>query len=759
MPSGSRRWAAAVAAAVLAAAAFLGAVTRSMAEPPSALEFREIAGGRLAESGTAIPREAARVSLYLGDAARACVTDKNVAVDYGLGTYGGAGVLFDRASGAAVERRTVLDGWPRVRPETFGPPPAPRPKVRLGGPGMVQVWGEMRREGSSTVAAAEARWGGRSWRALQPADFHNRISRAGYEDRQNTSLQSWSGILTRLNEECYVEAAGANGESKRYTMADGLPSNIVTRFAAGGDSLWAACADIYDPEKKAWGPGGLARYDAEKNRWERVETIDGRPVRWVTLLEVHGDDLWVGFREGDGIEGDRIWYGMGIGVGLYRPKATAVVLARLSGGKWKAWGREPLAEGAGPYGQPPSAAPTEMPQALARLGNRVFLYSGVGGPLPSYSFDYQLTGRVSALDLNSGAWRTFDNEKDVGQDLLNEMVAERGEVLLLGNRGASRWDAKAEAWRFLDPGGELKNPMMSAAAAVGDQLWVGYTNQSFGVLGEQGISVFDEKKHRWSYIPPAEIGTSCPVRRMIALPGGDVWVFFMPRPWGGAALECPLIRRETRPAIPTAWGVGLFSGGKWTFPIAIGPKQAGEEPMTGVYNAWDTSGMPRDVVAVGDRLYALLADGLYAGPGQWKCVLKGEFTRLRLAPGGKTVQLFRSVRKEGGKIDYERIDYDPATGKSTVTPSDVDEVQNYVDEVQNWYVFDAGETLWDRHGPDTTWIGDWTQVPTRREGLWTVGPLESGYHAVIETPHALWIASEGQLLRLDRARLKEWLGK
>jgi hypothetical protein len=724
----NRAMTAAAVAAVLAGAAWA-------ADAPAGLEFRRIAGERLAAEAEPIPREAVTVSLFLGDAARAGVTEKHIAVEYRLGHYGGAGVLFDRSSGE------------------------PRTNVRVGGPGVVQVRGADR-GAAKPVPAAEIEWGGRTWRALQPADFTSRTSRAGYADRKDTSLQSWSGILAALNKECFVEAAGADGNSRRYAAQEGLPSNIVTRFAAAGGALWAACADIFDPEKKAWGPGGLARFDPQKDRWERIETVAGRPVRWVTLLEARGDDLWLGFREGEGVEGDRIFYGMGISVGIYRPKATAAVLARLAGNEWKAWARAPMSD-TDPYGWPPGPDPTEMPVAVALLGNRAFLFSAVGGPLPSYHFEYHTTGRVSVLDFASGAWRIFDNEKDVGQDLLEGMVAERGEVLLLGNRGVSRWDDKRGAWRFLDPRGELKNPMMSAAAPVSDDLWVGYTNQSFGVLGKQGISVFDEAKGAWRWIAPETIGTSCPVRRLIVLRGGDaakpcgdVWAFFMPRPWGGAAGEFALIPHETRLAVPTTWGIGVFSGGRWTFPVAIRPKPGGESEPGHVYDAHPAafSGVPREAVAVGDRLFVLLGDGLYAGPGQWKRIVEGCFTRLRVVPDCATVQLFRRVPKESGKVDYERLDYDPATGHTAVTPSNVN-------EVPNWYVFNPGATLWDRLGADTSWIQDQVRVPTCREGDWAVGPLGSGYHAVVETPRALWIASEGQLLRLDRARLSAWLGK
>ena len=78
-----------------------------------------------------------------------------------------------------------------------------------------------------------------------------------------------------------------------------------------GGTVWAACVDIYDPGKKDWGSGGLCRFNSKSGQWERLDRIGGRPVRWVTLLQAIGDELWVGYCEGEGVVGDHITYGMG----------------------------------------------------------------------------------------------------------------------------------------------------------------------------------------------------------------------------------------------------------------------------------------------------------------------------------------------------------------------------------------------------------------------------------------------------------------
>src|SRR5205814_3437027 len=133
----------------------------------------------------------------------------------------------------------------------------------------------------------------------------------------------------------YVEASGRNQEpARRFTTADGLASNIVTHLAVANGTVWAACVDIYDPVRKIWGPGGLCKLDARTGRWERVQQIDGQPVRWVTLLQAIGNELWVGYREGEGILGDRIVYSMGLYPDEYRPRASKLVLSRLQNGRW-----------------------------------------------------------------------------------------------------------------------------------------------------------------------------------------------------------------------------------------------------------------------------------------------------------------------------------------------------------------------------------------------------------------------------------------
>ena len=75
-----------------------------------------------------------------------------------------------------------------------------------------------------------------------------------------------------------------------------------------------------------------------------------------------------------------------------------------------------------------------------------------------------------------------------------------------------------------------------------------------------------------------------------------------------------------------------------------------------------------------------------------------------------------------------------------------------------WNSLRRGDSLLDFRY-DKPWSQDWVLVPTAREGEVAVGPLGTQLHAVVKAHHAVWIASRGELIRLDRERLAAWIGK
>jgi hypothetical protein len=749
------------------------------------LELRAVRDGSLAEAGSPVPAEAVRVFVYEGMPGDVVVTDDVIAVDYGV-----SGVLFDRSTGEPLQRLTVADGWPAVRPEPFGPresPAARRGTTVLVGPGVLYgpwkddepelpvtlqelaarsettvpvgpgvLYGRWKADESELAVAASVAFQEHEWRALQPAGFLRWLVRPSRrpEDRELQARErreqwgAWTPILRAINELSYVEvAAPGSAPARRFTMDDGLASNIVSHLVVAQGSLWAACVDIYDPEREQWGPGGLCRFDPRTMRWERVDRVDGRPVRWVTLLQNVDGELWVGFREGSSVAGDRISYGKGIAARHYRPQATALVLARLAGGQWVSFARPPRPDPTRPYGDPPaerpSEPPTEKPYRLAKSGGKVLL--ATQNPR-GHGWDPPQDVRVSVLDEATGEWRDLDDYEHFAADHLLDFSAERGEIVVRSNRGAHRWDPDARAWQFLDPGCTLRNPNMSAAVAVGDELWVGYTNQAPGVVGEQGISRFHERTGRWSHMLPDETGTACPVRSIVPLPRGDTWVLFRPRPYESQVGESPRYARETLVSRPT--GLGRFSDGKWEFPIAL--PQAAEEgaPQTMYFVRRDAqlAGVG-DVLVFGDRT------GLYAGPTEWEQVAAGPVLAVEPSPDGRGLSVFRPVpggdSPDRGQVQRGRYDVDQDTVAFETVAA-----RSPGGPVSWWRPFSLRGYLLSRP-PGASWFQRWVHVPVAEDGLWVIGPLGSKYHAVVETPRAVWIASHGELIRLDRKLLPD----
>jgi len=699
------------------------------------LELREVVDGRLAPTGTAVPRDAVRVFVHESRPWSMRAAERLIAVDYGR-----SGVLFDRESGKPVRRFTVADGWGRTHPEAFGEHRYPDEPL-LVGPG---VYGG-RRDPAGPVAVASARFEGRVWRACQPRGFLDEVTGNGRPGKRRERLGSWSRILQALNPLCYVEAAEGQGAARRFTMADGLASNIVTHLAVAGGALWAACVDIFDPEREEWAEGGLCRFDPAAARWRRIEEIAGQPVRWVTALQAVGGELWVGFRKGGALAGDQVSYGMGIYPGDYRPVTKAIVVARLAGGKWTRYERSPLPDaprrGSPRPGEDDSS--TEKPTAMAMAGDRLMLFSQTRSRRLSGNWRVQQDGHVSSLDPASGRWGAFDLLKDFDADVLLDLAAESGEVLVASNRGAHRWDAASGAWRLLDPGCTLRNPSLGAVTPVGDELWVGYTNQSFGVIGPQGISRYSEKTGQWTHLLPKEVGTSCPVRRIVATASGDVWVVFKRRENRSAAMEFPYYDREDWWAPD---GVGCFIGGKWTFPVTLEgvPDSVARkirEPGAKGGRPYVEPSRVQDLTAVGDRLFVAATSGVYAGPGDWKRIVEHPATHVRGSRDGRELLIACQVR------GYTHLAlYGLRTGVLTVKgePGRRDGF---------WALDGRGGQLSEDAGAGR-WCFEWVRIPALGPGIWVVGPFPKwAIHECIATFKAFWIASEGELIRLDRARL------
>ncbi len=702
------------------------------------LELVEVRKDNTEGKRLTIPGDAVRVFAYEGQPNDIRVTKDAIALSFPR-----SGVLIDRATGRVARRLTVADGWPEARPAPFGKGDTPWRGV-LVGPGVhYRGAGE-----KAPVVVASTTHDGRTWNAVQPGDFLSDLTRRHDYAEIRRKLGGWTPILRLLNEQCHLEAGPLPGEpARRHTVKDGLASNVVTHLAAHGERLWAACADIYDPDKGAWGPGGLCRLD-RGGRWHRVQ-IDGRPVRWVTLLESVGDELWVGYREGDGVAGDVVTYGKGLYPDHYRPRTTAVVLARLKGGKWSRFARPPRLDEAGahaPGGRDTTKDPsTEVPRQLARAGDQVVLFSTLRGSQGSGNWHVPLDGALSLLDLESGRWRLFAPAKDLGAGQLAYMVAGEGEVLVASDRGAHRWDTKLKAWRRLDTGAALLNPAVGAAAAVGDELWVGY-DMAFSAVSERGISRYDERTGRWSHLSRRELGTAAPVRAIAASPQRDVWVVFAPRPYFGQAAAPPFVDRAN------PLGVGRFHKGKWTFPVR--PEGV---PTSRLVDGFGEDGKPakvkwpvdfEHVALAGDRVFLANAIGVFQGPEKWQRILDGPVLLLSASADGKRLLVTRSdPAARSGQESYQQGTFDVGKGKWAFRPRTAEEVgEARADGLRPGRTL-TPESFTAALGPDAGKKATWTLSHTAREPR------------LIATPRALWLVSDGELVRLDRQRLAALLRK
>lgn len=700
---------------------------------------------RASDPGVPVPPEAVRVYLHEGEALEAWVHPGTIAVEYPH-----SGVVFDRATGAVARRLTILDGWPATRGKEF---PAPSRRhwrlPHLVGPGVLDAILDPDRtprdresgKEETYAAAATAVFGGQVWQAMQPRGFFQSLQkRAGDYGKQKSVFGSWTNILNTVNAESFLQSRPVEGEGEtvRYTMAQGLPSNLVTHLATAEGKLWAACVDIYEPTWEKWGPGGLACYDPKTRRWSRVEKIGGRPVRWVTLLQTVGEDLWVGFREGAGVLGDKVNYGMGLYPGQYRPVAKAIVLGRLSKGKWTTYSRPPVPMTPGETPDPgkkgPPEEPGETPRTLTVSDRQVFLFSQSQARVMG-NWDVDWAGMVSVLDTGAGRWRSFDTEKELAAYELRQMVASDGEILVMTDRGVRRWSQREQAWRALDPGGALVNPSVSAVVPVGNELWVGYTNQSFGVMGRQGISRFNEETMTWTHVDERQIGTACPVQAIVPMAGGEVLVLFRHRVWYGSAGEFAFYPREPR----GPEGLGRVKDGAWQFPVRLEgvPENRSESRPGG--SATVQEKLPiTGLLDVGGKVFVSNYVGIYEGPGPWRKVV--ELSRTWPAP-----LLSPSADRKRLEIwhDGRLIEYDPATGRAVGAASTTEEYNKVM-----WPELERGSVL----------HGSWTEIPTIKPGSWAIGEIDSQDHRVVETPRALWLVSTGQLIRLDRQLLREWLG-
>ncbi len=418
----------------------------------------EIVDGVPAKSRVAIPASA--VSLWANELRPHSFHEQDGKL---LVTYDRTIALFDLETGKVIERDLATSnssGMSELRPLW-------KPPITIGPGVLAPLWEKDPNFGVAQVVAS-AKFRGRNWKSVQTSvDL-------GDEPPGTWGDRAWTRALKELNELAYLEATSTDGADKRrYTIEDGLASNLVSLLAAADDTLWAACVDIYDHDIDDWGPGGLCRWDAKKDKWVRQTHVNGLPVRFVTMLQPEGKDLWVGFRLGGGIEGDFIHQGMGTYAGDYGPFVDRIAVARLSEGRWTTHLCQPLQDDKGTWGHR-----AEAPRAVWPTGGRWLMLTTV--PDDWYAkLDEQYVYHFKTINLNArepDVIKTADVEYATRQAA--PLLTRTGQLVVTAvsptnsTSGAFLWapaDGDRGKWNLLDPNSRLPVGRVLTAAIVNDE--------------------------------------------------------------------------------------------------------------------------------------------------------------------------------------------------------------------------------------------------------------------------------------------------
>jgi len=267
------------------------------------------------------------------------------------------------------------------------------------------------------------------------------------------------------------------------------------------------------------------------------------------------------------------------------------------------------------------------------------------------------------------------------------------------------------------------------------------------------------------------------VRRIVPLANGEVWVLFGERPWMGAVGEFPLYPRE-RHGPP---GLARYVAGRWEFSVklegvpASRPIESRSRPIElpadrGAIRAGSggpaapgspsSAGTPTPMeplpilylAGAGGKLFVANRLGVYAGPRPWKQVFSGAIVSMEASADRTTLEIVPETEEnrhttEG--ITFHR--YDPAVGRLTTEKLPPN-------QEQWWSIHERGDVL-HSGGAEPQFVRQWVRIPITKPGQWAIGPLPPARHKVVETSAAVWIASEGELIRVDRKRLADQPGR
>lgn len=639
--------------------------------------------------------------------------------------YPQSGVEFSAATGKLVARHTVTDGWNGGWIAQYPIPPETGEAYGIG-PGLEDGRALDPAQPGLMAACRVGEWEYTAW---QPTGLARRYAR-GREEKPGT----WTHVLQLCANKSYVQRQRPDKPGERphrFGANDGLPSNLVRRLVAYDGKPWAALVDVYDSDMKQWGQGGLAWYDAASGRWQQVDTVDGHHVRFVTLLQVVGDELWIGFREGESMAGDSVGSGRGEYADEYRPVTSRIVLARLKEGQWASWSTPPLPSPRAAYQDRSQAdsSSLEVPRWLCRTGDDVLLVTtesltGMGEVRNQHVRHVRLGGKADR-------WPTFDALGSVRQIVAGDVA-----TVASFDRGVFRWDSVGGQWRLCDPESPMGSRVIGCAVSSGDDVWIALRrSRHLTIPGTASLMCYNERSGQMKRFGPADLGTSMPA--VALLPQGDaLWVLFRGR-LGMDQQETPryLARQAEMPKHPPAReGVACYRDGKWTFGLGDDQLREGVIQPPGGLGGFRYY----DLVQLKGRLYVACGTGIYEwDDAGWRRILE----LSKLDGVWREVKLIADDAKTQLRLHWQQ----PNQGETREGVYDV------ADGRWRWLAKSDWGAMWLAHDEYMTGSeGLASSMPAGVKWQFVTRESQSVSMPVLRTDHAFWAFTDSAILRIAR---------
>ena len=188
-------------------------------------------------------------------------------------------------------------------------------------------------------------------------------------------------------------------------------------------------------------------------------------------------------------------------------------------------------------------------------------------------------------------------------------------------------------------------------------------------------------------------------------------------------------------------GLGRFADGKWQFPVD-GPTAIRND----VSNPYHQCHEPDWMESLGNQLVYKTPTALYVGPAPWKRILEFDdhwASHIRPTRDGKGIIIQRAGPRKASGSEWEYAVYDGTAGELRFKDAEIDDRRTPSRELE------AIDPIYDRKYVSD----DWVQIPgSSMNRPWLAGPFagEDVDRRVLVAPHAFWVYSRGEIVRLDR---------